>query len=584
MYGFVGHVSKCSGKFYNSGHEPLFSITILHMFRRSWPLILGRCVAYAVIVYGLSIIAGSLLHELDLHGRHRLDEFILTVPVLIGISYVYLGTLLLRRKYNAWLTTVILSAAVFVFNLAVAIRPHLEDEATSGRFNWWRALVAAIVLIVLWLSRSVFRVRSDMRSFQQAARMSVLVLLVALVYGVGGFTLLDKHDFHQEISFSAAIHQTVDQFGLTTTSVVPYTRRAHFFLDSLSVLSTAAVAYAAVSFFQPLRMRLSSEARHREQAERLLKRHPADVDEFFKLWPHDKHYYFDAEQRAGLAYHVASGVALIVGDPFGDPTRYRKLLLGFLELCFVNDWQPMFVHISDQYRKLYERLDFRLQKLGEEAVLDVDAFQAIRDSKYFRQIRNRFVKLGYQVELLEPPHNAAVLQRLRLISEEWLTRPGRSERGLMMGYYSEEYMQQGPVAVVRDEAQTIQGFVNLVPSFLPRTANYDLLRCSQHAPGNCNDFLLLGLLDILYERGVKTFNLGLCPLSGLEEQDQAGSVIDTALRFVYANGDRFYSFSGIRRFKAKYEPQWHGRYVAYRGGIRGFTRAMTALTRAMKVK
>jgi lysylphosphatidylglycerol synthetase-like protein (DUF2156 family) len=53
------------------------------------------------------------------------------------------------------------------------------------------------------------------------------------------------------------------------------------------------------------------------------------------------------------------------------------------------------------------------------------------------------------------------------------------------------------------------------------------------------------------------------------------------MRFVYANGDRFYSFSGLHRFKSKYEPTWTNRYIAYRGGVRGFSRSLYALNKAM---
>src|SRR5262249_49730521 len=103
------------------------------------------------------------------------------------------------------------------------------------------------------------------------------------------------------------------------------------------------------------------------------------------------------------------------------------------------------------------------------------------------------------------------------------------------------------------------------------------------APGNANDFLLMQFIAYLKQTGTARLNLGLCPLAGLEEADDERTVIDSALRFVYKNGDRIYSFSGLRRFKAKYEPRWSPRYVAYRGGIRGFTRVLNALNRAMKV-
>jgi phosphatidylglycerol lysyltransferase len=54
------------------------------------------------------------------------------------------------------------------------------------------------------------------------------------------------------------------------------------------------------------------------------------------------------------------------------------------------------------------------------------------------------------------------------------------------------------------------------------------------------------------------------------------------LGFVYANGDRFYSFSGLHRFKAKYKPTWRDRYIAYQGGLRSFTKVGNALVKTMK--
>jgi phosphatidylglycerol lysyltransferase len=88
-------------------------------------------------------------------------------------------------------------------------------------------------------------------------------------------------------------------------------------------------------------------------------------------------------------------------------------------------------------------------------------------------------------------------------------------------------------------------------------------------------------IDYVSEAGFERFHLGLCPLSGLDNNDQENTAIDSLLKFVYANGDRFYSFSGLRRFKAKYEPEWTSRYIAYRGGLRGFTRTVNALNKAM---
>jgi phosphatidylglycerol lysyltransferase len=558
---------------------------MIHMKQPRSVLWLTRAVAYIVIGYGLSLVAAALFRQLRAHPGHRLDVLLISVPQIVGLGFVYLGNLLRRRKYNAWL------AAMLLFGVSLVLEcVHMFSRVDHDDPHWLlRFLLPISIVSLLWLSRSAFRVQSDLRSFTQAVRFSLVVLMIAFIYGVVGFIVLDKHDFHREIPTQTAVHMTIDQFGLTTDHAVAHTRRARLFLDSLSVISIAAVAYAAIAFFDPIRVRLSSHSGQREHVKRLLEQYPGDIDDFFKLWPHDKLYYFDKTGEAGLAFHVSAGVALVVGNPFGNPKRHKVLLASFIELCFVNDWLPSFVHVSDRFAKLYAKEGLQLQKIGEEAVVDLSEWattQSGKKGKHFREIRNRFTKLGYRVEIVEPPFSGEMLSRLNEISEQWLEKPGREERGFMLGYHDDTYFQQGPLAIVYDQVEQIQGFLNLVPTFIPGAANYDLLRCSDRAPGNCNDFLLMRVFDMLTERGVKTFNLGLSPLAGLNDEDRSeeNTLIGNALRFVYSNGDRLYSFSGLRRFKDKYRPDWQDRYIAYPGGVRNFTRILTALNRAMKVK
>jgi phosphatidylglycerol lysyltransferase len=257
----------------------------------------------------------------------------------------------------------------------------------------------------------------------------------------------------------------------------------------------------------------------------------------------------------------------------------------FEDVCWTNDWLPAFIHITDDLQKLYGRYGYTLQKIGEEAVVDLDHFESgVAHNKYFRQIRNRFEKQQYVFEIHEPPHSDALIQRLKDISNEWLTLPGRTERGFIMAYFDPAYLQQCKVAVARDDAGTIQAFLNLVPSYDRDEANFDMLRHTSKSLGNVNDYLMLCLLHELYGQGKKRFNLGLSPLSGIDIEDSGNNLISTAMRFLYANGDRFYSFSGLRRFKAKYEPVWKSRYIAHKGGVRGFTRTYTALNKAMQVR
>ena len=146
-------------------------------------------------------------------------------------------------------------------------------------------------------------------------------------------------------------------------------------------------------------------------------------------------------------------------------------------------------------------------------------------------------------------------------------------------------MQMCQIIVVRDVASTIQAFSNLVPAeYDQEEATYDLLRNSNESLGNINDYMLMELISYLQGAGYKRLNLGFCPLVGLSKVDKdKRPLINNVLRFAYANGDRFYSFSGLHRFKNKYQPEWHDKFLGYQGGLRGFTRTINAVIQAMKV-
>ena len=548
----------------------------------------ARLISLLVGLHGLFLLATVLLSQLEIHhGSRLINSIVIDVPLLIGVSLLYLSSLLRRRKRTAWYVSSVAYVLYLVTGL-VASQRLFTVHHMGALFVVRGIILPIIILVLLYIFRREFVVQSDPRGFRAAAQFSFLVIAAAFIYGVVGFTLLDKPDFHQEISFTDSVHYTVDQFDLTTNHPLkPRSRRARVFVDSLSFVSTSAVIYAVVALFQPLRLLRNDQTLNRERMRQLLETHGAPSEDFFKLWPHDKQYYFDDKYNGALAYHVWRGVALCLGDPIGNPKHLGIVIDAFGEECYQNDWLPAYVHVQDTHRKVYECRGYTLQKLGQEAVVDLKHFESnVAATKYFRQINNKFTKQGYTAELLQPPHHQAVLNRLREISDDWLARGGRVERGFAMGYYSDEYMQLCPVMVARDAAGTIQAFMNQLPAtFDTDEATYDLLRNTKGSLGNSTDYLLLKFIAELQQLGYKRLNLGLCPLTGLNESDDPQSgLIHNLLRFAYANGDRFYSFSGLYKFKAKYEPEWRDRYVAYQGGVRGFGRSMTALMRTMRIK
>lgn len=540
-----------------------------------------QVVAFGVLLNGIALIIGTLVGQFLRHD-FRFSQESVEINLLMGLTLIYLSNLLWRRKYTAWIFTLVAYALYLIYRI-------LHRSASMGHHHnillyFIDMIVPVIIVIGLLLARNAFNVRSDIRSFGVSLRIILIVVAITLVYGIAGFQLMDKSDFHHEIGFSESVHRTIDQVGLTTESqLTPYTKRARVFLDSLNVVSVAAVGYILLSLFQPLKARFEDQTENREKTVKLLASGHNNSEDFFKIWPHDKFYYFNQKNNAGIAFSVHRGIALVVGDPFGAVAEFKQLIINFSEYCRINDWLPSFIHTEGHFNSLYIELGFQSQKIGEEAIVNTAHFtKNVSKNKYFRNVENKFKKQKYTFEVLKPPHNEAIISRLREISNDWLKQPGRTERTYMMGYFSKEYLQLGNLHVLRDEAATIQAFINQIPSYDPEEANYDMLRQSSSSLGNSNDFLMMNFIEYSHKEGLKTVNLGLCPLVGLDKNEENRSIIDTALRFVYSNGDRFYSFSGLHRYKQKYEPDWSPRYVVFKNGISGFTRTLNALNIAMK--
>lgn len=535
----------------------------------------------AVVANGLILIWSSLARQLHVHNSNRISELVFTIPLVSGITLVYLGGLLNRRKRAAWALAIPLYSFILGTNLE-----QLEDWHAH---HWPLAIIRNLILpilvvLALLYYRSVFRVKSNLQNFRFALIISGLLLLIVFAYGVSGYLLLERSDFKTSISVVQAMHRTIDQFDFTTSSqLVPATKRAALFLDSLNILSFAAVAYGIASLFQPFKAKFYSQQHNRRIIAELLEEYPNNSEDFFKIWPHDKSYYIlykNGQPVSALAYRLQKGVVLVVAEPIGQPAAFNRLLRQFSELCYLNDWLLSFIHIPKSLAVLLKDVNLQLQKIGDEAVVDVCAFSStVAGNKYFRQIRNKFSREEYSTEWLSPPHSPQVLGRLLEISDEWLSQPGRVERGFMMGHFSEPYLQQCRLLIAKRSDGIIEGFLNEVPNFQSKQISYDMLRHSKLALGNINDYLLLAFIENARNLGFKEVNLGLCPLSGVDQEEK--SLVSSGLRFAYANGDRFYSFSGLKRFKSKYQPSWQPRYIAYRGGVRGFSRVLIALSKAM---
>lgn len=291
----------------------------------------------------------------------------------------------------------------------------------------------------------------------------------------------------------------------------------------------------------------------------------------------DKEFLLDETQTAFIMYAQVAGALISMGDPIGPRQRWPELVWKFRELAERAGRSPLFYEVSGANLSLYEDLGLTALPIGEEAIVDLDRFTLSgRENHDLRSARNRMRREGWEVRILEPEELSAYLPELREVSQRWLAAKGSKERGFALGTFDPSYLAELPIAVVERNGAVI-AFANLWETGDLAEASIDLMRHLPDAPSQTMDFLFAELLEGAAARGFRTFNLGLAPLSGME-QGELAPVWRRLAGLLFRYGENFYSFQGLRSYKEKFHPRWQTKYLASPGGL-GVIRALFSLTR-----
>ena len=231
-----------------------------------------------------------------------------------------------------------------------------------------------------------------------------------------------------------------------------------------------------------------------------------------------------------------------------------------LDLCQFTGWY------RSRSLPLYVDLGLSLLKLGEEAKVPIGDFHLEGSARAdLRQSRRRAERDGATFEVVPPEAVPALLPRLRQISDAWLEDKATAEKGFSLGSFSERYIAEFPVAIVRAEGDVV-AFANLWPTATREELSVDLMRFGPDAPRGTMDYLFIKLMLWGRAEGYRWFNLGMAPLSGLENRALA-PLWHRMGSFLFRHGESFYNFEGLRRYKDKFDPVWEPRYLASPGGL-----------------
>ena len=264
--------------------------------------------------------------------------------------------------------------------------------------------------------------------------------------------------------------------------------------------------------------------------------------------------------EAFLMWGLQGRSMVAMGDPVGDVEAGRALLWKFREHADRVDARPVFYQVCSKRLSDYLDLGLALVKLGEEALVPLDAFSLEGGGRRkLRQVHARAERDGLSFQVVRPSINASLMAELGQVSDAWLSTHGRREKGFSLGRFDPEVLRRDLIGVARVDGRIV-AFANVWCGAKVEVA-VDLMRHRPDAPNNVMEYLLTELMLWAKAEGFERFNLGMAPLSGLAEHRLA-PMWHKVGRMLARRGSRFYGFEGLRAFKQKFDPVWQPRYLA----------------------
>ena len=280
----------------------------------------------------------------------------------------------------------------------------------------------------------------------------------------------------------------------------------------------------------------------------------------------DKSFVFSEDGAAVVMAARGGGSYVAMSTPIGKRASWRNALSRFRKEAETLSLRPVVYAAPPDLLPDLIDLGFRLEKIGENAVVDLATFTIAGSRRQpLRTARRKLAERDSATfEVLAPGVVAAHLDALRPVSDAWLAMHKGAEKGFSLGRFDPGFVARAPVAVVRIKGAPI-AFATLWTTADNVWGAIDLMRYDPAtAPPGAMDFLITEILLWAQAEGYARFDLGMAPLSGLSDEPHA-PLFARLGRLVYDQGGAFYNFEGLRKFKEKFAPAWEPRYLAAPG-------------------
>lgn len=480
--------------------------------------------------------------------------------VVVGVLLLLVARALMRGKRQAWW----LAVGLLVFALA-------GEMFSRSHFNYMP--VSLTLLVVLLLLAPLFPTRSDPHALRRG--------YVAL--GVTVICLVAQREVH--ILWPRQIAQEASHIGPPLRMGVLLLLRGLIFLF---------VGYGVIETLRPV---LEAHRLHRDEqahAEHVVRRYGRATLAHFALTA-DKSFFWSASRQSFIAYRLAAGVAVILGDPIGPEEELDSLVLAFLAHCKRQDWPVVIWQASPRLAQRCRLWNLHIYKMGEEAFVDASTFSIqgkagapVRHS-VTRAKRDGLSVHCWQGESLPDP----ILAGMKSISAAWLAEhETHTQMGFSMGRFPADWSPDLLTVAALNPAGEVQAFLTWTPLYTGNGWALDIMRRLKETTPGTMEMLIAESIEWARAHGYTSMSLGLAPLAGLgagldmtveqrdgsEQRRPAYSVswLERSASFLHQRKLLLGNYTSLYAFKAKFRPVWEPRYLVI-GDAAALPRIGTAL-------
>ncbi|MEO6893660.1 MAG: lysylphosphatidylglycerol synthase domain-containing protein, partial [Ginsengibacter sp.] len=380
------------------------SITVLYRVFEFWlPMLFGILsflwrgrylfirIVPALLIFSLGIIDIISVVTPPLHPRLKLIRTFLPLDAInasnilvlfIGLALLITSAYMFKGLKNAWRLAMFLSVLSVIGNITKAL-------------DYEEAVFALIIIILLLISRSQYRIRSSARWIRMGFLSVGIIFLSVLLFGFIGFYFIEAKHFGIDFTWKQSLEFAIRSFFLQEEPLHPHTTFGRQFILLIQLLGFLSWGFLLFTIIKPFLNVEDTTETSREKAKFLLNEFGSSSVDYFKISA-DKLLFFSEFHDAFVSYKIANGFAIVLDEPVCAEEHKTEVLAEFYRLCKKMGLKTAFYRVDENSILWFDQLRKQKIFIGQEAILDAGNFSLEgREKKSLRNGLNGLQKKGF---------------------------------------------------------------------------------------------------------------------------------------------------------------------------------------------